>query len=375
MASAISLYPSSAASTSSSPYAETRVDLSSIDARTRDLFARTLDVARELDSRGITSIHDIIPCSEIFGINPKRCLQLYEKYGERFLEYIETMDKLECTRIAYKSMLQSSAVIKPFQFPSATFQLAITNEKVAGCGELSILATLIAAQKGLFGCQVLTKDSNEASPYYHGFVVIFADKAEASAKLKDFNKERIGFFETLERMKGIIYDPYLKVVVPSELARQDPRFIEGLSSMRIVDIESINDGPILAQLAIVNSQSELLTQCVREKKMIKENLLPLSDSSHLLRFFAINTRTDLIIAKLEQLFPETSWKFNSKARCIHGIFPELQARGIHENLLSKGITSIKFGRAPSKDPLHVVYGVQITIPDFGAKELLDRLRA
>jgi hypothetical protein len=351
------------------------IDLSHLDAKTRELFARTLDVARELDTRGVTSVHDIIPCTELFDLDPERFNELYRIYGERFLEYMECMVKLECARRAYIATTDHVPEMKHFQFPITTCNLGISNEKRAGCAELVILATHIAAQKGLFNYHIVCRDNNRSKPYLHTFALIVSDKAESDPLMLSAMEGSLKIFETLKHIKGVIYDPYLKVVVPCELAEHDPRFRDGLRAMRIEKLHGILDGPLPEYFPILSEQSERLTAYVREKQLLNESFLRPATHWPMIRDFALHARKDLIIAKLTEEFPGTTWKFSSKARCIHAEFTKDHGTAVKATLLGKGITSVAFAKLAKQTTPETLYGIQIKIPDFGAKELLDKLRA
>jgi hypothetical protein len=350
-------------------------DISLLDAKTQELFHRTLDVAKELDTTGVTSIHDIIPCTELFNLYPARFDELYKKYGERFLEYIECMVKLECARQAYMSTAEHDPEMKSLQFPNASYNLAMTNEKIAGCAELSLLAIHIASKKGIFGYNIVCSDKSLPYPYYHSFTVMVSDKAEADPLIDSAIKGSLSFFGILKHIKGVIYDPYLKVVVPSELAEDHPEFRKGIEAMRIKDVYSFHPGPLPHQIPILTEQSAKLTAFIRAKKILKESVLPEETHWPMIRDFALHARKDLIIAELIKLSPETTWKYSAKARCIYATFTEAQGTAVNATLGGKGITSVAFAKLAKQTTPEALYGIQIKIPDFGAKELLDKLRA
>jgi|GEM_PF-3952936 len=363
-----------AAGSLGTPHPVPSIDISRLDAKTHELFHRTLDVAKELDSTEVTSIHDIIPCTELFNLYPARYEELYKKYGERFLEYIECIVKLECVRKVYVATTDHDPEMKSLQYPMSSGNLAMTNEKIAGCGELSSLAIHIASKKGIFGYNIVCSDKSLPYPYYHSFTVMVSDKAETDPLIDSALERSLSFFETLKHIKGVIYDPYLKAVVPSELAEHDPRFTKGLEAMRIKDVYSFHPGPLPHQIPILTEQSAKLTAYIRAKKLLKESVLPEEAHWPKTRDFALHARKDLIIAELIKLFPKTTWRYSAKTRCIHATFSQDQGTEVKTNLVGKGITSIAFGKLAKQTTPEALYSIQITIPDFGAKELLEKLR-
>jgi hypothetical protein len=354
-----------------------------LDENTQRAYDLATGLLREIQDEKISTNQDFFDCRDLYS-SALDLDFLYERRGEKFLKLVELQLKLQVTRVAARKA--NVALGSCLRFPEKSIRIAITQEKVAACGELSILADTLAKAKGLDSkiVHILNREETEG----HGLVLLSSQKGLIKELTTKVLLNGSLFLEEVRQLKGVvILDPYLGMVIPAENAHTNTDFAVSLSAMDsfVVNCEgvpeesSFNFNEILREARIVHKY-------MREQGLLSETGIdlkkdfPVSPLHILYQNFIVRKRCENIHKRLADLFPDTkgSWKYKkpTKEKPSHVMWVEISSEDLAKVMVTK-LNEYKlmssYGKIARKDS----YCFQIPVADFGLHiicEKLDSLR-
>jgi hypothetical protein len=375
-------------STAAADYASSSTSHSEIldlDESTQKAYRMAIQLLREIQALNIRTQEDFFPCTELYSMPSTELDSLYKTHGENFLNCCEFQLKLGLVRAAVRKV---NTIFGPFLESPLHTQVAISiataKANVSACGELSDLAFTLGL-KNEFNIRIITL--NGKTSITHALVLIGAEPLS----FKEFDKINFTspqvFLKVINTLEGVvIFDPYLKRIIPAERAEKDSCFVASLAAMDAVTIEyMIRSSENAKHNAITLFESaEKIHQCMishgflQESALdgLRENLREL-ESEHMINIyeFMVQKRRKQISDRLSQLHPDTTgqWKYKrpTVTKPSHSIWlttSKETAEAMTKQLSEYGITSSQ-GKIAGKDS-HLL---TLPVADFGLHTIWEKL--
>lgn len=343
-----------------------------LEGLTKKAYEIAVNLFTQVQSYGISTLEDVIPCTVLYKLYPAQLESLFVKHGERFLRYLEMCVRVNLVReVVYKRALQIFG-----KLDAATVSLSIVKEKVALCDEISGLAYLLALKLGMEVRLVRLRDVRDKLA--HTLLFIGCDKKSFDKWDNFYESLPVLFLEALDELEGVVvFDPYLKMIVPAKLAKTETRFVDSLSAMDALFLGRYTipkESDRLSNLGAFE-RAEAIEHDLRDNSLLSEiTLYELGLDTKPTQNFVVKKRCQQIQTFLDELFSDTKgmWRYKrpTRAEPKHVIAVEINLRERAQEIAAK-LKGLSLNS--SCFLLKERYWVEIIVEDFGLQSILEKI--
>lgn len=267
--------------------------------------------------REIQSSHSIIPRWDIPQLKVDLAPQLYQQFGEKFLDYVQyQIDRIEIASLvnqASKCLIAKNLI----QYPTTAEAIARSKFGKGECHEMVSRLALKCNQLGLESIKIgaIANLSAQETSNNHGFVLLGMKKLDAEIfKKKSLNAP----FEPILRnfKQGVLVDPFLGILCPlKNLASPGQDFFKYLDLMSVHLVKDFNwiEESDFKNLPQLEKESEMIYQLAKEmqannashnKKMLTELDFSKLQTLNLLKDIVLNHLSRDILTELKRIFSQ-----------------------------------------------------------------------
>lgn len=359
--------------------------LRALDEKTLKAYELAIALFKEMHTHGIRTGEDVFPCKKWGDQAPACSESSYKALGDEVLIGQEFWNRLTLTRAS--AMECALELNRSLISPRLSIALATLKEKIGACGELADLVLALGIKNGITVRKV--KLSSPGKTDAHALNLVSSHPSCFKQLDENLASCPEQILEHLRTLSGVVVlDPYLRMVVPAQIAEEDAAFVESLASMRAynyiaVESPAIPHGnpsyrdlcegaeKIHARMRSLQLLGELSISRLNPPMFI---LMPELRSFEPTRKFLVEKRWSQVSRRLDELFPDIAgqWKYKKPTieKPSHAIWININSESRSSEICLKlrelGV-DVSLGRVKS------FYGIQIPVADFGLPTILEKL--